>query len=63
MLEKKRSETLLKIISYTEISQKPLVKQSCSQRHLSCVSKNKYGYIDMKTIYRREQKSRNVETE
>ena len=36
MLEKKRSETLLKIISYVEISQKRLAKQLCSER-TSCV--------------------------
>ena len=35
MLEKKRSETLLKIISYIEISQKR-TKQLCSER-TSCV--------------------------
>ena len=29
---------------------------------LSCVSNNKDGYIDMKTIYRREPKDRNIET-
>ena len=30
---------------------------------LSCVSKNKYGHIDMKTIYRGEPKDINIETE
>ena len=30
---------------------------------MSCVSNNKYGYIDMKTIYRGEPKDRNIETE
>ena len=30
---------------------------------LICVSNNKYGYIDMKTIYRRETKDRNMKTE
>ena len=29
MLEKKKSKTLLKIILYVEISQKPLAKQLC----------------------------------
>ena len=30
---------------------------------MSCVSNNKYGYIDMKMIYRGEPKDRNIETE
>ena len=30
---------------------------------LSCVLNNKYGYIDMKTIYRGETKDRNMKTE
>ena len=30
---------------------------------LSCVSSNKYGYIDIKTIYREEPKDRNIEIE
>ena len=38
MLEKERSETLLKIISFVEISQKPLAKQLCPQRTLLVVS-------------------------
>ena len=29
---------------------------------LSCVWNNKYGHIDMKTIYKAEQKDRNIET-
>ena len=28
---------------------------------MSCVSNNKYGYIDMKAKYRREPKDRNIE--
>ena len=66
MLVKKRSETLLKIILDVEVSQKLLAKQLCSE--LSCVSNNKYGYIDvdmdiLKAIYRGEPKDRNIETE
>ena len=30
---------------------------------MSCVWNNKYGYIDMKTIYRGKPKYRNIETE
>ena len=60
MLEKKRSETLLKIISYVEISGQTVMFRT---HILSCVSNNKYGYIDMKTIYREEPKDRNIETE
>ena len=30
---------------------------------MSCVSRNKYGYIDKKTIYRGEPKDKNIETE
>ena len=59
MLEKKRSETRLKKISYVEISQKLMF----TTHILSSVSFNKYGYIDMKTIYRGEPKDRNIETE
>ena len=29
---------------------------------MSCISNNKFGYIDMKTIYGGEPKKRNVET-
>ena len=30
---------------------------------MSCVSKNKFKYIDVKTIYRGKPKDRNIETE
>ena len=30
---------------------------------MSFVSNNKYGYIDMKAIYREEPKDKNIETE
>ena len=57
--EKKKSETLLKIISYVEIFEQTVIFRT---HILSCASNNKYGYIDMKTRYR-EPKGRNIETE
>ena len=60
MLEKKRSETLLKIISYVEISGQTVMFRT---HILICVSNNKYGYIDMNTIYREEPKGKNIETQ
>ena len=60
MLEKKRSETLLKITSYLEIAGQTVMFRT---HILSCVSNNKYGHIDMNTIYREEPKDRNIETE
>ena len=59
MLEKKRSETLLKIISYVEISGQTVMFRT---HILSCVSNDKYGYIDMKTMYREEPTEGNIET-
>ena len=60
MLEKKRSEILLKIISYVEVSGQTVMFRT---HILSCVSNNKYGYNDMKTIYREKPKDRNIEIE
>ena len=63
MLEKKRSETRLKIISYVEISQHLFVKQLCSHRTSWVVSQA--TNIDILTWrqYRGEPKDRNIETE
>ena len=59
-LEKKWSETLLKIISYVAISGQTVMFRT---HILSCVSNSKYGYIDIKTIYREKPKDRNIEIE
>ena len=45
------------------MSQKLLAKEFKTHILTSCVSNNKYEYIDMKTIYRGELKDRNIETD
>ena len=65
MLVKERSETLLKIVLYVENFSKTSRQTVIFRTHIlmSCVSNNKYGYNDMKTIYRGEPKDRNIKTE
>ena len=61
MLEKKRSETLLKIISYVEVSQK--LASYFQNADLELCPKQQIWYIDMKAIYIGEPKDRNIGTE
>ena len=63
MLEMKRSETLLKVISYVEISQKILVKQLCSERTSWDVSQTTNMDILTWRQYIEKPKDRNIETE
>ena len=63
MLKKKRSETLLKIISYKEISQNISQNSYVQNAHSELCLKQQFRYIDMKTIYRGEPKDKNKETD
>ena len=63
VLEKKKSETLLKIISYYKFLKNFSSNSYVHKAHPELCLKQQYGYIDKKTIYRGEPKDRNIETE
>ena len=62
MLVKERSETLLKIVLYVENFSKTSRQTVIFRTHIlmSCVSNNKYGYTDMKTINSEENQKTEI---